>query len=457
MRSEYWLMSKQRVFTVAVGEFRAAARPTRRAALWLLLSAALIVRGAAAETLAQAWQLATARNQTLAAAAAEVDGARAKVRAAGDARWPTVDSNVGYTRLSASPQLDVVTPGFAFRSGPIFKDDQFVNGTVQLRVPLYVGGRITAGIHAARDTLDGASADERATLADLKLAVAEAYVGVLRARSEQVVADASVKSLTAHVSDVRSMFERQLVAKSDVLAAEVALANAEEEQVSAANGVQVALAEYNRLLGEPLARAPQLDAHVPVDPTLGTKPLSALVRQALAGRGELKGLAAEAGALASQARAVTATRLPQVALSGAYTHFDNQILDRENFSMVGVGVTWSLFDGGAARDEADALESESRASARRLADLRSQVALEVRQDWLALQAASARVSASREATAEAAENLRISRELYGVGLASNTQVLDAVTLEIQATNNHDNAVLDQALAGIQLAYAAGAL
>jgi outer membrane protein len=434
-----------------------ASAPWRLTAIWLLAAGALAARGASAETLQQAWRMAIANNQTLAAAAADVKGAQASLRAARDARWPSVDTSVGYTRLNASPQLDVVTPGLTFRSGPIFKDDQYVSGTVQVKVPLYAGGKITAGMRAASQALTGASAQERATLADLKLAVAEAYVGVLRARSGLAVANASVKSLSAHVSDVRNMYQRQMVAKSDVLAAEVALANAEETQVSAANAAQDAVAAYNRLLGEPLGRSPHLDARLTVDPTLLGEPLNALVRQALASRSELEGLAAQSRALAARARAVTATRLPHVALTGGYTHFDNQILDRQNFSMVGVGFTWNLFDGGVARNEAESLRSESHAAGRRLDDLRSQIELQVRQDWLALRAAQARVAASRQATAQAAENLRISRQLYGVGLASNTQVLDAVTLDIQATNNHDNAVLDEGLAGIELAYAVGAL
>jgi len=435
-----------------------AASPSRWAVFCLAMAAAALgVRAASAETLEQAWQLAIANNQMLAAAAADVQGARARVRAARDARWPTVNTNLGYTRLNASPQLDVLTPGLTFRSGPIFKDDQYVSGTVQLQLPLYAGGRITAGVHAAREALSGASAQEQATLSDLKLAVAEAYVAALRARSQLAAANASVESLSAHVSDVRSLFQRQLVAKSDVLAAEVALANAEEEQVSAANAVQDALADYNRLLGEPLGRSPRLDARLTVDPALLTLSLTVLVRQALASRSELQGLAAESNALAAQARAVTASRLPQVALTGGYTHFDNQILDRQDFSMVGVGFTWRLFDGGVARNESQSLRSESRSIARRRDDLRSQIELQVRRDWLALGAARTRVAASRQATAQAAENLRISRELYGVGLASNTQVLDAVTLEVQATNNHDDAVLDEGLAGIELAYAVGAL
>lgn len=422
-----------------------------------LAAAVLVARAARAETLDQAWQMAIANNPTLAAAAADVQGARARVRAARDAHWPTVSTNAGFTRLNASPQLDVITPGLTFRSGPIFKDDRYVSGTVQLQLPLYAGGRITAGVHAASEALTGASAQERATLSDLKLAVAESYVAVLRARSQLAAANASLRSLSAHLGDVQSLFQRQLVAKSDVLAAEVALANAKQEQVSAANGVQLALADYNRLLGEPLGRSPDLDGRLTVDPALLAKPLSSLVRQALSARSELAELAAQSNALTAQARAVTASRLPQVALTGGYTHFDNQILDRQNFSMVGVGLTWSLFDGGVTRNEADSLRSESRSTARRLDDLRSQIELQVRRDWLALGAAQSRVAASRQATAQAAENLRISRELYSVGLASNTQVLDAVTLEVQAANNHDNAVLDQGLAALELAYAVGAL
>jgi outer membrane protein len=432
--------------------------PTRPVLLALLVTAALLAaRTVAAESLEQAWQMARAHDQSLAAARDEVEGARAGVRAAQDARWPQLGTSAGYTRLDHSPRLDVITPGFAFRSGPIFRDDHFVNGAVRVKVPLYVGGGITAGIQAARATLAGASAQERATGADLKLEVAEAYVGVLRARSALAVADSGVASLGAHVRDVKAMYERQMVAKSDVLAAEVALANAEERQVRAANAVQDALAAYNRPLGEPLARSPKLDARLPVDAALAAQPVSALVQRALAARNELKGLAAAARALAARARAVTATRLPQVALTGSYVHYDNQILDRENFSMVGVGLTWKLFDGGSARNEADALASRSRAAERRLDDYRSRIELQVQQAWLAVRAARARVAASRKATAQAAENLRISRELYGVGLASNTQVLEAVTLEVQARENRDNAVLDQELAELELAYAVGTL
>jgi outer membrane protein TolC len=433
-----------------------------RAALSLPVAAlAVAVAGswhtARAETLDDAWRLALSRDKALAAAGSDVEGARATERAARGARWPSLDAAGGYTRLNVSPALDVTSPGFTFRSGPIFKDDQFVSGSVQLKLPLYAGGQISAGIDAAHHALVGASEDEESATMALKLEVAEAYVAVLRARRALEAAQSSVTSLTAHASDVQQLLERELVAKADLLAARVALANAEQIRVRADNAGEIAQATYNRRLGEPLERPAELERRIAADASLAAMPLERLVQRAVGSRSELKALAARADALASQSHAESGKALPQVALIGGYTHFDNQILDRQDFTSVGVGFTWNLFDGGQARQRAAALRSASRAAQDRLDDLRSGIELQVRQAWLDAHEAQARVRTSAEAVAQAEENLRSSRELYGAGLATNTQVLEAVSLGVNAMNNRDNAALDQSLALLRLSYAIGAL
>jgi len=227
---------------------------------------------ASAETLAEAWQLALAHDQALAAASADVAAAQANERAARGARWPSFDASAGYTRLDKSPALDVTTTqGSAFQSGPIFKDNQFFSGTVQMRLPLYTGGQISAGIDAARNAATGASEMESAP--GLKLDVAEAYVGVLRERRALQAALSSVESLSAHVGDVQHLVASESVPTSDLLAARVTLANAEQARVRAANAVDIAQATYNRLLGQPLERSPELDEHLHTDPALGHEPI----------------------------------------------------------------------------------------------------------------------------------------------------------------------------------------
>lgn len=433
------------------------ARSAWRIRLALILVAAGAASGASGETLQDAWRLAFAHDQSLAATVSDVDAAKASERAARGARWPTVAANAGYTRLNASPTLDVATPTFTFQSGPIFRDNQYLAGTVQMSVPLYAGGQITAGIDAAHATVTAASEYEGATASSLKLQVAEAYVGVLRARRALQAATSSVESLTAQVADVQRRVQDESVATSDLLAAQVALANAEQVRVHAASEAQVAQAAYNRLLGQPLDRVPELDDHIPADPSLASEPVERLVARALISREEIKGASAQADALESQARAERGKLRPQLALTGGYTHVDNQILDREDYATIGVGVTWSLFDGGQAKNRAEALDHASRAQRSSLDDLRSRISLDVQQSWLGVQDAQARMKASEQAVAQAEENLRDSRELYDVGSAANTQVLDAVTLLTVAVNNHDNAVLDVSLSLLRLGYAVGAL
>jgi len=428
-----------------------------RARLWLAVATALACATATAETLTEAWNLALERDGALAAAQSDSQAAQAAERAARGARLPAVDVTAGYTRLDASPSLQIATPGFEFRSPPIFRNDEFVSGSVQLRLPLYAGGRISAGIEAARHNRLGASAQEETASALLKLDVAEAYVGILRARRTSQAAASSVESLEAHVADVQHMVDRDLVPRSDALAARVALANAAQDRVRAANAVEIAQAVYNRRLGEPLGRSPELDAQLPGDAVLAATSIDALIRRALESRGELRAQAERIDALAGQARAESGKAVPQLALVGGYTHLDNQILDRQDFSSIGVGFTWNLFDGGQARNRAAALRSASRAAQSRLDDLRSQIELQVRQAWLGVQESRARKRASGEAVAQAEENLRSSRELYGAGLATNTQVLDAVTLHVNAINNRDNAALDESLALLRLEYAVGLL
>ena len=92
-----------------------------------------------------------------------------------------------------------------------------------------------------------------------------------------------------------------------------------------------------------------------------------------------------------------------------------------------------------------------------LDELRSRIELQVRQAWLDVQEAQSRLRSSAEAVAQAQENVRTARELYGVSMGTNTQVLDAVALQDTAINNHDNATLDASLTLLALAHAIGAL
>jgi len=79
--------------------------------------------------------------------------------------------------------------------------------------------------------------------------VAESYVGVLRATKGLQVTISYVDSLKAYARDVENMYKQDMVSRNDLLTAQVALADTEQQAIKAGNGLDLSRAAYNRLLG----------------------------------------------------------------------------------------------------------------------------------------------------------------------------------------------------------------
>ena len=423
----------------------------------LVVAAALASAPAArAETLAEAWARADAEDNALAAVRSQAEAAVLDAAAARAQRWPSLAVGGAYTRLDDAPAFDFGFTGLPVTPPELFGGDDFWMGAATVTVPLYTGGRISSSIAAAEARGRGAGAQVAGAEEDLKLAVADAYVGVLRSRKALAVAESNVTTLEALVSDISAMFERELVPKNDLLAVQVALADARQGRLRAANAAEIALAAYNRRLGEPLTRPAELEDAVPAPAGLPADP-DELVKVALERRSELEALDEQANAYGQLAKTERSRVLPQLSVTGAYNYLENTFLDDEEFASVGVGVQWALFDGGQARKRAAALERSKRATEQQRADTQSLIELQVRQAWLDVSETQQRIRVTADAVDQSEENLRIARERYGAGLGTQTQLLEAESLRVQALTNRDNAVLDAGLAKLRLARAVGAL
>lgn len=420
------------------------------------LAGLLATQAAGAETLPEAWTLALANDRGFAAVRNQAEAAGYEAAAARAQRWPTLAVGGAYTWLDDAPAFDFSFTGLPVVAPELVGGDDFAMGAATISVPLYTSGRISSSIAAAEARGRGAGAQARGAEQDLKLAVAESYVGVLRARKALVVAESNVTTLEALVHDIGAMFESELVPKNDLLAVQVALADARQNRLRLANAADIALAAYNRRLGEPLVRTVDLDEALP-EPSGLTPDLDLLVQHALERRPELDALEEQARAFGALAKTERARVLPQVSLSGGYNYLENDLLDDQEFASAGIGVQWALFDGGQSRKRAAALERSRRAAQDQRADTASVISLQVRQAWLEVSETRERVSVTVDAVGQAEENLRIARERYGAGLGTQTQLLEAEALRVKALSNRDNAVLDAGLARLRLARTTGAL
>lgn len=407
---------------------------------------------AGAETLQQAWDVALGDNHSLKAAQENTTAAARRLDAAKAARLPRVSLAAGYTALENTPAIrtSIGGPPIEF---PI-ADRESLSYQAMATLPLYTNGQISSGIDAADAALNASRTQESGRTQDLKLIVAEAFVGVLRTTRGLDVANSRVVSLKAHTQDVENMYEQGMVSRNDLLAAQVALADAEQAEIKVKNALDIAMSAYNRVLGRTLYQIVALDD---LQPELFAEPLEVLTERSLRQRHALIALQGQILALNHQAAAIRAETGPQIALSGGYDFQENQYQVYEGQWLINLGMQWNIFDGGVTRNRASATQQQAMALQEQYYELVTQVALQVRQYWLDVQETRERIPVTEKAIAQAEENLRVNRDRYENGLSTNSEVLDAATLRARTQNNHANAIYDAVLATLRLKWSVSEL
>jgi outer membrane protein TolC len=390
------------------------------------------------------------------AAGAQARGARAE-------RWPQVELGAGYTRRSEVPELAIFAPTND-PAKPVERIVVFPNIQDNWRVraglalPLVTFGRIGGQIEAAEQGRVAAGEDLRAGRADLVLETKSAYWSLVTARESQRVYQEAIRAYEAHLADARNRERFGMAASNEVLAVEVERDRSELERLRAEAGADAAEANLQRLLALPAAT--RVEPAEPLQAGAVPRPdVEALVAEAQAGRPERRALAARVAAADAAASAERGARLPQVALTGGYNYANpNRDIVPPTSSWedtwdLGVGVAWSVFDGGKrsaaearARAQADAVRAL-------LEELDRAIRLEVTQRALELRTAEARLAVAERSVVSAAESRRVAADRYREGVIPSSELLDAELAYERAALSRTEAlaVLRLAAAGLDRA------
>lgn len=419
---------------------------------------------AMAENMDDAFRAALENDYRLKSAGDSVAAAEETLSAAKAYRLPSLTGQAAYTVFDNTPSTSIsISPLLPTLTLPLLEDDRVFMSAITLSVPVFTSFRISHAVHAAEAAVDAGRSEQLKTVQDIRLKTAEAYVAVLRAEQGLTVALSNVTALSAHARDVENCYTQGLVPKNDVLAVHVVLANARQTVIKVENNLALARAAYNRQLGRPLDSDVRLD-----DPMREKNPgsgsmeksdqdLDAITGRALENRSEIRELSDQARAYAFRAKSIRASALPQVQVSGSFFHLTNTPLDEEDIWSGSLGVRWDLFDGGVIRHQARAEERKREALENIRRETESMIRLQVRQALLDVEETGKRIAVTREALAQAEENLAIAKNRYIQEIGNNTEVLDAETLRVNTMTNHVNAVYDQVMAELRLKRAAGNL
>jgi outer membrane protein len=442
--------------------------------LTLFLALALSAQRARAENLVDAWTTALAANRQLEASRQTAVAAGLEVASSRAERLPQIQTLNLQTFLTNPISVTGANGQPQAASGA---QQNFTISAVAAAMPVYTGGRIKNTIGSNRAVANAARADEVSATLDLKLSVARAYVDVLRSNRGVTVAASSVASLSAQSRDVSNLVNQGRGIRNDLLAAQVARANAQQREIQARNRLSIAWATYNRFLCRPLeAIVPLEELAADLRPDAGNKTaadlikadsgqyapdesqIRALVDRAVANRSELVSLSEQARSSYSQAAVERAKTRPQVTFFVANLYQNVRFLPTEaDTGAAAFVLNWTLFDGGRSRRHSMAIEERAAAQISQRDDLASQISLQVRSAWLTSQETQQRIPVTRAAIAQAEENLRVARGRYLQQRGTNTEVLDAETLRVQSYDNYYNAVYDAIAAGFDLRRAVGEL
>ena len=405
-----------------------------------------------AETLEDAWRIALENDERIKAGGWNVSAADHSRAAACAQGYPSVD--VGANGLLLSDQVAVTSSSLPVPGGlPLFGQSS-VGFHATVTQPLYTAGKIDSEVAAAGAEASANRAEVERTKLDVKMAVAELYVAVLRGKRVVEVAKSKVASLKAHAQDVDNRFRFEKASRNELLAVQVALADAQQQEVRDGNALEMTKAAYNRALGRNLT-GPVNIVELQDD---GDPPgVDDLTRAAWRHRPEVAEITARATALREQAAAASSASGPQVSLRGGYLYQGDKYIQPNGVAGIALTAEWNLFDSGRANHQATALSQKAEALTRLRRDAESMIALEVRQRWLELQTAKQQIAFAKVAIAQADENLRVVRDRYVQRLGNNTEVLDAKTLRTQAYTNWYNSTYEALLVGLRLRRAVGSL
>lgn len=399
----------------------------------------MIPSAASAEELPLTLDEAIARARTVSPRVAYLrsleDAAREGERVAESGRLPQVDLSASYSRNSDVPEFATGIGPTRTVIFPNIPDNYRARAAASL--PLYTGGRLTSSVDAARFGSAAAGEDVTAGDRDLVLEAATAYWTLVTSRESERVLTAALAAFEQHLVDARNRLDLGFAARNEVLAVEAERDRAELQRVRARNSAAIAHANLLRILGYgpdvTIVTADRLDASA-----APTGDIELLVTEALGARAELRALAARVEAAESSTRIARASRRPQASLGAAYDYAspNQRIMPMtdawEDTWSVGVGVSWTVFDGGRSSASEAKARAEAESLRRLLEDAQQRVRLEVTGRALELDASLAAVAVSTRGLESARENERVSRDRYREGVSSSSDLLDAETQTLRA-------------------------
>lgn len=315
------------------------------------------------------------------------------------------------------------------------------SNSITASLPIFTGGELQGQIGQAKANYRSMLSAEEQAYNEMKETATTGYFNMLNATNMKALRQESVDRLQAHLDNVIAQYNVGIVARADVLRSEVELANAQQNYITASNEYDVAEATLNNIIGTPLNTTLKLKdslQYVPYD-----NDMAYCLAYSEQHRPELK--QAEYAIDSAEAALVVARsgHMPKVYANASNNWGGNGSDwpgdDDENWS-VGVTASMNVFDSGVTWSKIHAAQENLAKAKESQRQIKDNVELEVRTDYLNLREAEKRITTTQVAVASAEEDYHIAVVRYQAGVGTNIDVMDAQEALTQAKTNYYQAL-----------------
>ncbi|WP_333601085.1 TolC family protein [Flavobacterium sp.] len=410
-------------------------------------------------TLKEAVEIAVTNSDDAALAKTKVETSKLELDNTKNNRYPSVKASGQYLRLSSAhvdsniqSNNDSGSGSSSGSSAPL-KIDQLMIGQVNVAMPIFNGFKLKNSIKESESLYKAETFSEKHSKEQIGLEVVDLFSSLFKAQQMTMLIEDNLKTADQRVKDFTAMEENGLIARNDLLKAQLQQSNV---QLSLDNAKKnTAIANYKLIT---LLKLPQ-DTEVEIDIEAVKRDMASNQgNTSLGERNDLKALELKKAASESAIKIARGNYYPSLSLTGGYIAFDlNNVLTVTNAMNVGVGVSYDLsniFKNGKQVKLAQSKAKETEIAVSLMNDQIKEEVFQAQQNYnLSLKQSLVYGKAVEQAT----ENYRIVKDKYDNSLSDTNDLLEADYQQLQAKINQALSKADVAQKYYELQFASGKL
>lgn len=300
-------------------------------------------------------------------------------------------------------------------------DKQYWQGGVEITQPLFDPAQMLYQHPAVKKSAEAQTLKSARMTKENQFQAVGIYLQVEELRAKRKALEDFVANLNRRVTEIRRLFELGRVGEADYLKVKLGIEDSNE-------GIKI-LTTKERFLSDLLSRLVNTDKKIITQPLSEDLPMATLDDNDFQQKREDLQAARKMGEASElKAKASRAEALPKLDAFARYTETTQNQLQEDNWTTVGVRLTWIAFDGGARYAKANSAASEKMAIETRLKSAELAIDAEIRDAKEMLKQKKSEFLSRRSTIKDAARAVSLESLRFEKGRSSVNDLLDAEEL-----------------------------